>query len=251
LIVPDPAYALVPAPAAEARKVLAQSGVAAGRRYLAVCPRSWLGRTGYLDSLGAALEAVASLDLDVVCVPLHEVQDLPVCEAIGARRALAGRAHVLPPVDSPAVLAAILGSAELAVTMRLHGGILSATAGTPAVIIDYDPKTKAFAAQTGQTPWAVGVDDLEGTPSGLDAAVSGGAAPGAQRLANAIMQTAADLGRRSARLSAAVRPLRAEAGRTAQLAVQLASGGLSSRPGAARSRAVGSSNDAASPGAIR
>ena len=84
-VVPDPAYALEPAPAAEAREVLAGSGLAGGRRYLAVCPRSWLGRSGYLENLGAALEAVAPLDLDVVCVPFHEVQDLPVCETIAAR----------------------------------------------------------------------------------------------------------------------------------------------------------------------
>ncbi len=74
-----------------------------------------------------------------------------MCETLAARPGFAGRARSLPPVTSPALLAAILGGAELVVAMRLHSGILAATAGTPAVIIDYDPKTRAFAAQTGQT----------------------------------------------------------------------------------------------------
>jgi polysaccharide pyruvyl transferase CsaB len=213
LIVPDPAYALEPGPDAEARRALAACGLSAGTRFIAVCPRSWLGRTGYVENLGAALEAAAaSLDLDVVCVPFHEVQDLPVCETLAARPALAGRAHVLAPVESPALLAAVLGSAELAVTMRLHAGILSATAGTPAVVIDYDPKTKAFAAQTGQTPWAVDADSLEARGSSA-------------RLAEAILDTAASLSRRRAALAAATKTLRTEAGRTARLAVQLASAG--------------------------
>jgi polysaccharide pyruvyl transferase WcaK-like protein len=114
-------------------------------------------------------------------------------------------------VTSPALLAAILGGAELVVSMRLHGGILAATAGTPAVIIDYDPKTRAFAAQTGQTRWTVTVDDLESATAGV------------ANLVEAIMETAATLPARRAALARAVAPLRSEAGRTARMAVQLAS----------------------------
>ena len=79
-----------------------------------------------------------------------------MCEALAARPGFAGRARVLSPsVDSPALLAGVLGGAELVVAMRLHAGILAAAAGTPAVVLDYDPKTRAFAAQTGQSAWAV------------------------------------------------------------------------------------------------
>ncbi len=223
LIVPDPAYALTPAPASAAREALSAVGLDGDSRFLAVCARSWLGRSGYLDSLGVALEKVAAaLDLDILCVPFHEVQDLPVCETIAAPPALAGRAHVLPPVESPALLAAVLGSAELVVAMRLHGGILSATAGTPSVVLDYDPKTKAFAAQTGQTPWMVRVDDLEAGQ--VDSEAMTRTASGVARLVDAILDTAAHLDKRRSALEYSVEPLRAEAGRTAMLAVQLASG---------------------------
>jgi polysaccharide pyruvyl transferase CsaB len=243
LVVPDPAYALTPATVEEAQAELQRCGLAPGTRYVAVCPRPWLGCTGYLECLGEVLEKVAaSLDLEIVLIPFHEVQDLPVCETLAARPGFAGRAHFLPPVASPARLAAVLGGAELVVAMRLHSGILAATAGTPAVIIDYDPKTRAFAAQTHQSRWAVSVDDLESAASGGTAARDGTGSPsGAAALVDAIMDTAANLPARRAVLARLVAPLRTEAGRTARLAAQLAAGRvgaayLDSRPRRRRSR---------------
>lgn len=208
-VVPDPAYALTPAGPAEVEAELERYGLGGGKRYLAVCPRPWLGRTGYLQNLGEALEkAGAALDLPVLLVPFHELHDPQVCETIAARPGLAGRAWVMAPVGSPSVLAAVLGGAEVVVAMRLHAGILAATAGAPVVVLDYDPKTRAFARQTGQEAWAVPVDDLEGG--------------GAEVLYGAIIDSVANSGARRAALARAIAPLRAEAGRTAGLAVQLA-----------------------------
>ena len=144
-------------------------------------------------------------------MPLHELHDPPVCETLAARPGFAGRARALPPVSSPSLLAAVLGEAELVVAMRLHAGILAARAGTPVVVLDYDPKTRAFAEQTGQSRWAVPVDELEtATPESVE------------KLVWAITDTLSDLPARRAALARAVMPLRAEAGRTAGLAVQLA-----------------------------
>ncbi|MFH1834415.1 MAG: polysaccharide pyruvyl transferase family protein [bacterium] len=213
-VVPDPAYALDLGTAEEGQAELVRCGVAPGRRYLAVCPRAWLGRAAYLSSLGEALEkAGADLDLEIVLVPFHHSLDPPVCETLGARPGLAGRAHLLPPVASPAVLATVLGGAELVVAMRLHGGILAAAAGVPVVTVDYDPKTRAFAAQTGQLPWAVSVEALEDR------------GPGVSALVRAIVDTVSNVEVRRAALARAVAPLRAEAGRTAGSAVQLATQG--------------------------
>ncbi len=106
------------------------------------------------------------------------------------------------------------------VAMRLHSGILAATAGTPAVVIDYDPKTRAFAAQTGQTAWTVDVDHL-----GMPAARSG---TGAAAVFEAITATIGRLPARRAALARTVAPLRGDAGRTAGLAVQLAATGSAS-----------------------
>lgn len=220
LVVPDPAYALRPAPAQAAAWLLVEHGVRAGAPYLAVCPRPWLGRTAYLEALGEVLEQVAAtLDLAVLLVPLHETLDPPTCENLAARPGLAGRAHILSPGVPSALLAAVLGGAELVVAMRLHGGILAATGGAPVVVLDYDPKTRAFAAQTKQSRWAVGVDLLEEPES-----------QGKAALVRAIMDTASQTEVRRAALARAVAPLRTESGRTARLAVQLVRRGA---PGAA------------------
>ena len=230
LVVPDPVYALAPADPAEADEELSRCGIEPGSRFIAVCPRPWLGRSEYLESIGAALERVASeSDLRVLLVPFHEVQDPPVCETVAARPGFAGRARVLPPVGSPAVLAAVLGRADLVVAMRLHSGILAATAGTPSVIVDYDPKTRSFAEQTGQCWWAVRVDDLE-RPG-----IAESPGPGAGDLYEAIADTMDHLSARRAALARAVAPLRSGAGRTAGLAVQLATSG-SVRAGARPAR---------------
>ncbi len=216
LVVPDPAYALRPAPVKAAARLVAEQGMTPGARYLAVCPRPWLQRTVYLERLGEALEQVAAaLDLAILLVPLHETLDPPVCEVLAARPGLAGRAHILPPGASPTVLAAVLGGAEVVVAMRLHGGILAATAGAPVVTMDYDPKTRAFATQTKQLPWVVSVDALED-----------GGSPGEAALVQAIVDTASHVEARRAALARAVAPLRAESGRTARLAVQLAALGV-------------------------
>ncbi len=97
-------------------------------------------------------------------------------------------------------------------------------AGAPAVVLDYDPKTRAFAEQTGQGRWAVSVDELEGsTAAGEPAGMS--PAAGVEGLVWAITDTMAALASRRAALARAVMPLRADAGRTAGLAVQLAGSG--------------------------
>lgn len=196
------------------------------RRFLAVCPRPWLGRTGFLEALGKALEEILlCLDLELLLVPFHELQDPPVCETLAARPALAGRAHLLPLLASPALLAGVLGAAEAVVAMRLHSGILAAVAGTPAVVLDYDPKTRAFAAQTRQLAWAVSVDELERQGESLEA-MSGptaGSSRGAYSLlVEAVLDTLRHLPARRAALARAVAPLRSDAGRTAALAAQLA-----------------------------
>ena len=232
-VVPDPAYALTPARPEEARQVLARHGLPAGERFLAVCPRPWLGRGGFVEGLGTALEElVGAGDLRVVLVPFHESQDPPVCESLAARPALAGRAISLSPIASPEVLAAVLGQAELVLAMRLHSGILAATAGTPAVVLDYDPKTRAFAEQTGQLPWAVAIDHLEGPVASAiapESHVPVGPHPvpfgGVRALIAAAEDSLAHIDARRTALARAVAPLRDEAGRTGMLAVQLASTG--------------------------
>ena len=209
-VVPDPAYALDPAPAAAARHLLTEHGVPAGYRLLAVCPRPWLDRRGYREHLVAAVGRVArERDLLVLFVPFQERTDGPLCDELVRDARVAERGWRLRGFDRPALLAGLLGQADAAVVMRLHAGILAAAAGTPAVSVVYDPKVASFASQTGQGAFTVDVDELE-------------TGPGEERLVKACRETLRDvMGRRSA-LARTPGPLRREAGVTARLAAALA-----------------------------
>jgi polysaccharide pyruvyl transferase WcaK-like protein len=99
---------------------------------------------------------------------------------------------------------ALIGHLRLLIGMRLHALIFAAIRGVPFVALTYDPKVSAFAREVGEP-----LLDL----AGLTAEVLG-------RLIEA---AAPDLGERSARLLAAVAPLRVRA----RLAPDLVAGLLS------------------------
>ena len=114
LVVPDPAYSLAPAPVETVAAMLRDLGMPAGVRYLAVCPRPWLGRKTYQQHLGAAVARVAAAhDLAVLFVPFQERTDGPLCAELRARPDLAERAWVVSGVDDPAVIAGILGRSRV------------------------------------------------------------------------------------------------------------------------------------------
>ena len=91
--------------------------------------------------------------------------------------------------------------------------------------IDYDPKTRAFAAQTRQLCWAVEVDRLEA-----------GGSEAVEALTGAIVETVANVEVRRSAVQRAVNPLRADCARTARLAVQVAETGHPRRGAFARRR---------------
>lgn len=217
LVVPDPAYALTPCSRAAAREVLGEWGVPSTGPLIAVCPRPWLGRAGYRNQLAQVLGRVAAdLGYFVVLLPFQERTDGPLCRTLASTRELAGRSFDLHFVDDPVLLAGLLREAEVAVTMRLHAGILAAAAGTPAAAIAYDPKVSSFARQTGQERFVVTADELETEEGG-------------RKLEEKLRELLADAAGARRRLARAVAPLREGAGNTARLAVELASGKLSLR----------------------
>ena len=217
LVVPDPAYVLGAASSLGEPSPSPAARAAAAVPYVAVCLRPWLDRSAYHDHVAVALTQLLATDAlpadtRVRFLPFQDRLDLPLSESLAAHPALTGRADVASAAGDPGALATQLGGALFAVTMRLHAGILAAAAGTPAVVIDYDPKVRAFAAQTGQTAFAVTADDLE-TPAG------------GERLLAAALATARDLDARRRDLRRRVASLKAEAGQTAALAVQVATHG--------------------------
>ena len=222
-VVPDPAYGLESADPGRVAVALAARGApvgagsagsagSVGGRFMVACPRPWLDRTVYEEKMIAALARVAAAeDLALLFLPLHERLDGPVCRSMAGDLRLAERAWVCGGDGGSEFLMGLLSLAELVVTVRLHGGILAAAAGTPSVSVAYDPKVWAFARQTGQEKWAVGMEELEGPG-------------GEEQLEDAVLATLHSLPGRRAALRRAVAPLKKEAGQTAALAVQIAAG---------------------------
>ncbi len=80
-------------------------------------------------------------------VPLQKPGDTQASQAVMKR--LGAPASILAKEHSPAALLGLTGRFDLVVGMRLHGLILAAHAGVPAVGISYDPKVAAFLRQAG------------------------------------------------------------------------------------------------------
>src|SRR5665811_632722 len=152
----DRAYALEPASPEVTGAALRAAGLPPGLPYIAVCPRPWLDRTGFQQSLVTAVACVAAeRDLVALLVPFHGYLDASLCADLAASPGLSGRAFVVhgtdpgetadpgdiagpastanaasaanaalapgaPEMPDPALVAGLLRDAECAVTMRLH-----------------------------------------------------------------------------------------------------------------------------------
>jgi polysaccharide pyruvyl transferase CsaB len=71
-----------------------------------------------------------------------------------------GKVPDIKNVDSPLALQSRFARMEAVIAMRLHAGILAATAGIPCCMVSYDPKVTAFANQIG-APAPLHVEGLE------------------------------------------------------------------------------------------
>ena len=94
------------------------------------------------------------LDLPVTILPFaaHDDRDRKMHSSLAAAlreaapdRAVADLSALLPGVLTPAVAAALLEQAELTISTRLHGCVLSYAMKTPFVALSYHPKLAGFA----------------------------------------------------------------------------------------------------------
>jgi polysaccharide pyruvyl transferase CsaB len=139
-IVPDPAFFLEP-PSPRRRAGLALIVREPVPRDRALRRRAWAALAGFAAAWQGGGDAVT-----VLCME----RDLAVARGVARLIERAGRqaqARALP-ID-PAQAAAELATFEAAVSMRLHGLILCALAGTPCVPIGYDPKVAGTATLLG------------------------------------------------------------------------------------------------------
>ena len=103
--------------------------------------RSW-GKPGYLSAVADAARLMSGMGFTPVFAVMQP-EDIPLAKQC------AGLYKCLPYIPDPALMAAVLGKMRCVVSVRLHGLVLSAAAGTPCVGLAYDPKVSAFARRIG------------------------------------------------------------------------------------------------------
>lgn len=162
----DPALATVPSSEATALALLQAAGLDPARRPLvAVTPRIPPdGGRAWVEPLLAALRPVV-LDrggaVAFVAFDHRPDGDEALCRELAAGLGGPPGAAALASVLQPADCAALLGACDAVVATRLHGLVLAAVAGTPAVALDYDPKVRAFAEELGGAVPVIPLADLD------------------------------------------------------------------------------------------
>ena len=141
----DPALLTVPEKLPEKLDALLSEE---GRRFFAVSLRPLSGlRRGagarnpdeIFSAVSAAIRVVSDrLNATPLYIPFAE-EDVKLCRGLMVERGiLLGRL-------SPGQIVTVLSKCEFTLGMRLHSAVFSSVAGTPAVMIAYDPKVGAFA----------------------------------------------------------------------------------------------------------
>lgn len=135
----DPVFRLEPAPAEEAEAALTRLGLGQ-QPFLALSVRSWQGMDTFAPRLA------------LVCDRLYEKYGLPLLfVSLQKDRDAAAAGNVMSRMHAPSfelggepkLLMAVIGRAELMLSMRLHSVIFAARMGVPVAGVIYDPKVES------------------------------------------------------------------------------------------------------------
>lgn len=127
--------------------LLAATGLAPGKGFLAACVRPWEG-VAYEAPLAAALDAVAARHgLATVFLPMQVPRDVHASRRVMDR--MRTEAHLLERTLAPRRFMAVLGRARAVAAMRLHAAVLAAAMHLPALGIAYDPKVEGVVSDLG------------------------------------------------------------------------------------------------------
>ena len=140
LVTADPvfAYRVTDTPAS----LLQKAGFPRNEPFIAVSIRSWTNMDAFCAQAAAACDVVSQrMKRKIVLITMHPEFDIETSEKMA--RLMQNRPYILP-AGSAAELMAVLGQADLVLSMRLHALIFAARMGVPAVGIVYDPKTESF-----------------------------------------------------------------------------------------------------------
>jgi polysaccharide pyruvyl transferase CsaB len=140
-LVADPAFALIPAPAAQIQDLIGSHHVPR----IGVALRPWRANA-FVDSLVEGLRKASNQlgGTEIVVLAFHPERDLPLCTRVA--RDLGGR--VLAGL-SPADLVAVVGTMDVVVGVRLHALIASVLTGVPPIGLSYDLKVDGLFRRVG------------------------------------------------------------------------------------------------------
>lgn len=150
VVTADPALSILPTdPGSIAMHLLALGLRPDARPLVAVIPRlPPNGDRAWIEPLIDALRQTAvARGGSVVFVAFDSGPDgdAALCQELAAQLGGLPTAAALTTPLGPADCAGVLGLCDLVVATRLHGLVLAAAAGTPAIALDYDPKVRAMA----------------------------------------------------------------------------------------------------------
>ncbi len=161
----DPVWGLEAAPPGIVPGILALEDAPEAPVTVGVAVRPW-GDGEWMEPLAAALDRlVETSGARVLLVPFHDSphrheNDAAAAVEVVGRMGRADRATIVRGGYTPAERAAILGSCDVVVGMRLHAVVLAAIAGAPVVALSYDPKVRAAMAALGRTDLVLPLVDL-------------------------------------------------------------------------------------------
>jgi polysaccharide pyruvyl transferase CsaB len=118
------------------------------------------GRTAALAQALADAAAQAADDLGLATVlTFGGPADGPFAERVAGLATAGAPLPIEPMPPDPTAAIAELGRYAAVITVRLHGMLLAAVAGTPAVAIAYDPKVAASARRLGMEDQCIALAD--------------------------------------------------------------------------------------------
>ncbi len=178
-VVPDPAwFAVAPAEPKDAGSRTGRVGIILRAPAPASTRRDETLAGTLLDALATLTARLAGEGREVELITMHDEVDAEFvgrtverCRSLGAP---AARVSSLPLEPGTAVRD--LAGLDTVVTVRLHGLILAALAGLPAVSIRYDPKVAAAASDLGLGDLCLPLEGL--TSAALATAVVASSEPG-------------------------------------------------------------------------
>jgi polysaccharide pyruvyl transferase CsaB len=135
-------------------------------RMATIIPRRWA--EGFpRQGLAALADWLAGQGFEPVLLAMHPQLDLPALRAV--RDQAARPVRVIEDLLTAQEAFALLGSAGLVISMRLHGVLFAAMQGVPVVGIAYDDKLSALLGELGCAGQSVSLGDAT-APRLIDAA---------------------------------------------------------------------------------